>query len=144
MRCDLDSVGSRVQWRALSNMLNLVFEVLIAVVMESSVFWDITPCSLLKVNWCFWGTYRLHLQGQSISQARNQNQGASRTWLIFRYWRWREHFSPKCRLNFNVLHGVIFFHSLYSFIKRKRKGKFFQSFECYVAKSCFTHHIKIM
>jgi hypothetical protein len=26
------------------------FEVLTAVVMKSSVFWDITPCSLLKVN----------------------------------------------------------------------------------------------
>jgi hypothetical protein len=26
------------------------FEVLTAVVMKSSIFWDITPCSLLKIN----------------------------------------------------------------------------------------------
>jgi hypothetical protein len=30
--------------------------------MKSSVFWDITPCSLLKVNRRFGGTCRLHLQ----------------------------------------------------------------------------------
>jgi hypothetical protein len=39
---------------------------------KSSVFWDITPCSPLKVNQRFGGTSRLHLQGRSISQARNQ------------------------------------------------------------------------
>jgi hypothetical protein len=38
------------------------FEVLTAVVMKSSIFWDITPCSPLKVNQRFGGTYRLHLQ----------------------------------------------------------------------------------
>jgi hypothetical protein len=37
-------------------------EVLTAVVMKSTVFWDITPCSPLKVNRNFGGTYRLHLQ----------------------------------------------------------------------------------
>jgi hypothetical protein len=46
------------------------FEVLTAVVMKSSIFWDITPCSLLKVNRSFGGTYRLHLQGWKISRAR--------------------------------------------------------------------------
>jgi hypothetical protein len=34
------------------------------VVMKSSVFWDITPCSPLKVNRHFRGTYCLHHQGQ--------------------------------------------------------------------------------
>jgi hypothetical protein len=28
------------------------FEVLTAVVMKSIIFWDMTPCSPLKVNWC--------------------------------------------------------------------------------------------
>jgi hypothetical protein len=37
-------------------------EVLTAVVMNSTVFWDITPCSPLKVNQRFGGTYHLHLQ----------------------------------------------------------------------------------
>jgi hypothetical protein len=30
---------------------------------KSSVFWGITPCSLLKVNPGFGGTFWLHLQG---------------------------------------------------------------------------------
>jgi uncharacterized protein YegP (UPF0339 family) len=30
--------------------------------MNSSIFWDITPCSTLKVNRYFWGTFLLHLQ----------------------------------------------------------------------------------
>jgi hypothetical protein len=48
------------------------FEVRTAEVMKSSVFWDITPRSPLKVNWRFGGTYRLHFQGRRMSQARNQ------------------------------------------------------------------------
>jgi hypothetical protein len=33
---------------------------------------DITPCSPLKINRSFGGTFRLHLLGRRISQARNQ------------------------------------------------------------------------
>jgi hypothetical protein len=35
------------------------FEVLTVVVMKSSTFWDITPCSALKVNHCFRGIHCL-------------------------------------------------------------------------------------
>jgi hypothetical protein len=45
-------------------------EVLIAVVMKSSMFWDITPCSLFKVNRRFGGTSCLHLHGRRILQVR--------------------------------------------------------------------------
>jgi hypothetical protein len=31
--------------------------------MKSTIFWDITPCSPLKVNQSFGGTYHLNLQG---------------------------------------------------------------------------------
>jgi hypothetical protein len=48
------------------------FEVLTAVVMKSSIFWDVTPCSLLKVNQRFGGRCRHHLQGRRKSRARNQ------------------------------------------------------------------------
>jgi hypothetical protein len=34
------------------------FEVLTAVVMKSTIFWDITPCSVLSVYVHFGGTYR--------------------------------------------------------------------------------------
>jgi hypothetical protein len=37
-----------------------------------SIFWDITPCSPLKVNRRFEGTYRFFLQDRRTSQARNQ------------------------------------------------------------------------
>jgi hypothetical protein len=50
------------------------FEVLTAVVMKSTIFWDIMPCSLLSVIRRFGGTYRLHLQGQKISWVRNRGQ----------------------------------------------------------------------
>jgi hypothetical protein len=40
--------------------------------MSTSVFWDITPCSPLKVNGRFGGTCRLLFQGERISRARNQ------------------------------------------------------------------------
>jgi hypothetical protein len=47
------------------NKMELVgFAVLTAVVMKSTIFWDITPCGPLKGIRRFGGTYRLHLQGR--------------------------------------------------------------------------------
>jgi hypothetical protein len=46
------------------------FEVLTAVVMKSSSFWDITPCSPLKVSRRFGGKHRLYLQDRRIKQAK--------------------------------------------------------------------------
>jgi hypothetical protein len=36
--------------------------------MKSSTFWDITPCSPLKIIRCFGGTYRLNIQGRRTGQ----------------------------------------------------------------------------
>jgi hypothetical protein len=84
------------------------FGILTAVVLNSSIFWDITTCSPVKVNWLFRGTCRLHLQGRRISQARNQCESRwQAAWLILRPWRWRRHVPQKRRLNFNGLHDVI-------------------------------------
>jgi hypothetical protein len=57
------------------------FEILTPVVMKRSAYWDITPCSPLKVirrlrNMV--GTCRLHLQGRRIRQARNQHEAGSK------------------------------------------------------------------
>jgi hypothetical protein len=41
---------------------------------KSTLFWDITPCSPLKVNRHFGGIYCLHLQGRRKSRARNQHE----------------------------------------------------------------------
>jgi hypothetical protein len=42
-----------------NNFCKVGFEVLRAVVMKSTILWDITPCSPLSVNRRFGGTYRL-------------------------------------------------------------------------------------
>jgi hypothetical protein len=61
------------------------FEVLAAVVIKSSVFWDTTPCSALKLNRRFKGTC-LQLQGWWMSQAKKKknslNQIASRAGFL--------------------------------------------------------------
>jgi hypothetical protein len=44
---------------------------------KSTVFWDMTPCSPLKVNRRFGGTYRLHFQGRRINQTRNQRSSGT-------------------------------------------------------------------
>jgi hypothetical protein len=50
------------------------FEVLTAVVKNSSTFLEITSCNPLKVNRRFGRTCRLHLQGRRISRARKQRE----------------------------------------------------------------------
>jgi hypothetical protein len=70
------------------------FEILTAVFMNSSISWDTTPRSPLKVNRRFGGTCRLHLQRRRISQARNQRESGGKQSLI-------------SRLAFNGIHGVI-------------------------------------
>jgi hypothetical protein len=60
-------------WEASLNKRRIIgVEVLTAVVIKSAIFWDITPCSLLKVNRCFGGTYCLHFQGRKICRERSQ------------------------------------------------------------------------
>jgi hypothetical protein len=75
---------------------------LTVVVMKSFIFWDMMPCTPLKVNWRSGGTCCLHLQGQRISQAWNKCEVGGKQssvcrllsrWylgrLILRPWRWR-------------------------------------------------------
>jgi hypothetical protein len=90
------------------------FEVPTVVVIQNSVFWDITPSSLLKVNRHFGGICDLHRQGWRISQAKNQHKTLLATcfmlvltWLILWPWRWGWHIPPKCQLTFSGLHDII-------------------------------------
>jgi hypothetical protein len=87
------------------------FEVLTAVVMKSTIFWDITPCSPLKVGRHFGETYCLHLQSR-ISWAKYQHDSRRQAgWYLARLirpWRWTRYVPPRCMLAFNRLHGVIF------------------------------------
>jgi hypothetical protein len=68
------------------------FEVLTAVVMNSSLFLDITPWNPLKVN---------------QSSACHLRHAGFLLGLLFLPWRWKRHVSPKRQLTFNGLHGVI-------------------------------------
>jgi hypothetical protein len=54
------------------------FEVLTAMVMMSSTFWDIMPYSPSKVNSIFGGICSLQLQDQIISQERSQHEEGSK------------------------------------------------------------------
>jgi hypothetical protein len=55
--------------------LNFVgFKDFTAVAMKITVFWDITPCSPLKVSRHFGGTFRIHLHDRKISRTRNQRE----------------------------------------------------------------------
>jgi hypothetical protein len=72
-----------LSWQTTSFLLNrpyqalktiLVFEVLTAVAMKSSIFWDVTPCSPLKVNRRFGRTCRLYFNGRRIRPARNKRE----------------------------------------------------------------------
>jgi hypothetical protein len=68
------------------------------------LYWDITPCSPLKISWPIGGTCRLHPQGPRISQARNQSETASR---VIAAWRWGRYVSANFRLTFKWIHGLI-------------------------------------
>jgi hypothetical protein len=80
-----------------------VFEVLTAIVMKCSVFWDITPCSPLKVNWRFGEACHLHIQDRS----RGIYWHAGFLLSLFFTPKMEEICSPKRRLTCNGPHGVI-------------------------------------
>jgi hypothetical protein len=50
------------------------FEVLTPVVMNTTIFCNITPCSPLKIKKRFGETYRLNLQGRKIHRGRNRRE----------------------------------------------------------------------
>jgi hypothetical protein len=50
--------------------------------MKSSIFWDLTPCSPLKVNIGFGETCRLHLQNRRISRSGKGRESKWQTELL--------------------------------------------------------------
>jgi hypothetical protein len=77
-----NSRGARNYMRNRSIQRKVWLEFLTVVIIKLYLL-DITPSSPLKVNWRFRGTWRLHLQGRRISQARNQQGTASKTWMTY-------------------------------------------------------------
>lgn len=75
---------------------------------KHTIIWHIILPSLLEVNWHFRGTRCFHLQGWSISKAKNQP--VSHWFLacpILQCWRWRQCVPLKHLLISTGLHGVI-------------------------------------
>jgi hypothetical protein len=64
-------------------------------VVKNTIFWDITPCTPLNINWHFSRTYHLHLKGR-ISQARYQYES-----------KWQED-GRKSGINDNVQHVILY------------------------------------
>jgi hypothetical protein len=66
--------------------LYVAFEVHTVAVMKSSVFWDVMPCSVLKVIWHFRGAYCHHLQSKRSKKpiwSRKQSYEMS---VVLRKW----------------------------------------------------------
>jgi hypothetical protein len=84
---------------------------------RSTIFWDITPRSSLKVYQCIGGTYCLHLQCRRLSQARYQHESRRQTeqasmlvsFMAYSLTLKMESYVPlKHQFTFNRIHGVIF------------------------------------
>jgi hypothetical protein len=54
-------------------IIKVAFEVIMAVTVQSTVFWLVMPWRVERAK-CFIGIYSLCLQGQSISHAENQQK----------------------------------------------------------------------
>jgi hypothetical protein len=101
--------------------------------MKSYIFWDITPYSSLKVNWCFGGICRVHLQGQRISQARNQHEAGSKQSQEvprFKFRCWKNILTEGCcsfLLSFNVNSRIV--HSNLSWPKSSKSLSAYHSWQ---------------
>jgi hypothetical protein len=51
-------------------LIDVIFEVFMAVTLKNVIFWDVTPCGSCKSR-CFGGMYRLHHQGDKNWQSRS-------------------------------------------------------------------------
>jgi predicted membrane channel-forming protein YqfA (hemolysin III family) len=63
----LDTVYRAVAWQRVDQIrysIFVAFEVPTAVIMKSSIFWNVMPHITVKIKRCFRATYHLHLQGQ--------------------------------------------------------------------------------
>jgi hypothetical protein len=72
------------------------FEIVTSVVMKSSVLWDTTPCSPLRVNRRFGGTYSIHLQGRRksskrVAWSRLRAEPGVKELDVLVSWRYRRH-----------------------------------------------------
>jgi hypothetical protein len=111
---------------ALCHMFNSVqlfgFKVLTVVAMKSNIIWNVTPCSLIEIHWCFRRTCCLQFHSRRVSQANNhisKKQVESTAiaicfllvWLFASLipwpWRWRQYVPLKHRWTLTGIHSVM-------------------------------------
>jgi hypothetical protein len=93
----------------LTDNKSCLFDVLIAVVVNSSISLDVTPCIPLKVNRRFGRTYPSSGSNEAKQKPTWKQPECPchlissyfLAWLILRPWRWRRHIPPKRRLTLN-------------------------------------------
>jgi hypothetical protein len=93
--------------------------------LKSSIFWNITPCSPVKVNQRFGGPYSLDHQDREVNQAKHKHVAGSKhssasrflAWFTCIPWWWRWCVPPKRRLDLTGLHSVISQKNIFS-VKR--------------------------
>jgi hypothetical protein len=90
------------KYRNRENTPYVGFGFITVVVMKSSFLCNVTPCSPPR------RTCQLHLQGQRISQTRNQREAENKQNVWFLPWIWTGYVPPKYPLTFSGLHGVMF------------------------------------
>jgi hypothetical protein len=73
------------------------------VILKNSIFWDVTPCSMLKVNRRFGGICSFHFHGRRIHQARNKHEAVNKQRVCLAYYstlKMEEAYYPESSVNF--------------------------------------------
>jgi hypothetical protein len=81
-----------------------------SLLLKSTIFWDITPCSPLKVSRRFERTSP-PFSGSNKPSKISAWKKVTMRWYLARFirpWRWRRYVPPKRGLSFNGQHGVIY------------------------------------
>jgi hypothetical protein len=82
---------------------------------KRTLFWDVTPCSLIEVNQRFGGRYYLKFQGQMVSWTSNLLERSGKQILPFNFKDGRCTFPPKRRWSYTWQYRVIS-HNIVIFI----------------------------
>jgi hypothetical protein len=81
------------------------FRALKAVPTKSTMFWDVTPCSLIEFHRSFRGRYYLQIHCRRIKQATSNEQAASGPSRQHRQTKAQTAFQPTVRLGFQSRQG---------------------------------------
>jgi hypothetical protein len=73
-------------WVSVLSLLDLRF--LTVVIMKSTIFWDVMPCSKIEIHKYFGEIYHFHLKDQQVNQASNKQAASSLSFLLTDWYTW--------------------------------------------------------